>query len=1002
MRSAIALKWLMIFFVNDDLDLPDEIYGFGSWLLWLVATRATALVDRLYANGPARPSRKYGMADGHHLPTPSLIAWLLAAAEFGMAPDGLSTRAPDLDERQKVLRTTVSRALDDEPRLFKDSWLRDLAVSCGLADGEVQLLAASRGDGHHPVDPAALRTAVSRTLQQQLAAALPGGTVAVATRTLPRDAAAFTGRDAELGTLVAAADDAAGDGGAVAICAIGGMAGVGKTALAVHAAHLLAPRFPDGQLFLSLHGHTPGQHPVDPADALTSLLLTTGLAADAIPPGLEPRMALWRDRLAGRRLLLVLDDAVSHDQVRPLLPGSPGSLVLITSRRHLTALEDTRIVSLDTLPPAEAAALLVRLAGRAELGSADVAELAQLAGHLPLAVGMLGRQLHHHPAWSPDSLAGDLALARNRLDLLAAENLSVAAALDLSYRDLTADQQLLFGRLGLHPGSDIDSFSAAALLGSDPHATGPGLRELYDHYLLAEPVPGRYRFHDLVREYAVRVAADDPAADRDAAVGRLLDYYVHAVRTASPHLAQRNRHRLRATSVPAAAFGPAIDGRLAAIAWLESERLNLTAAARLAASTARFEHAIAIAAAMSVFLATQGHWEQGIALHEAAFAAARQAGDVRAQAAALIDLGVLRGRTSGVGASVASVTEALELYRSARDRQGEADATHAIGVTQRSSASYAAAATSLGRALELYRSLDDPLGEADALQDLGFLQYATDDLATAAISLGQAVKLFAEYGDQRSEIGALNYLAPVERQQGHYAEAAATLTRALQLCEVIGDRVAEAGVRSTLGYLQCLTGAPAEAAASLTRALEVLGPRDYKIMAATAHNYLGVAQRMLGDYEAAAASQRRALQLYREQGSPVGEANASLELGVAQRLAGDLGEAEQSLGRALEIYRDIGDEVCEAEALTAVGDLRLAASNPAAALACFQQALAQTPEKIAPLEHVSALDGIGRAHLQAGNLADAEAALREALAFYQRLGLPRAAEIKDILRDLQH
>ena len=193
---------------------------------------------------------------------------------------------------------------------------------------------------------------------------VPGGAgtgrAAAATRTLPRDIGSFTGRQQELGQLAKAA---AGSGEVVAIHAIGGMAGVGKTAFAVHAAHQLAGRYPGGQIFLPLHGHTPGRTPVDPADALASLLLTAGVAAAHIPPGLAARAALWRDRLAGRQLLLILDDAAGSEQVRPLLPGSGGSLVLVTSRRHLSALEDATAVSLDTLPPGQAAVLLVRLAG---------------------------------------------------------------------------------------------------------------------------------------------------------------------------------------------------------------------------------------------------------------------------------------------------------------------------------------------------------------------------------------------------------------------------------------------------------------------------------------------------------------------------------------------------------------------------------------------------------------------------------------------------------------
>ena len=245
------------------------------------------------------------------------------------------------------------------------------------------------------------------------------------------------------------------------IHAIDGMAGIGKTSFAVHAAHRLAGRFPDGQFFLPLHSHTAGHRPVDPADGLTSLLLAAGLAAAQIPPGLEARAARWRDHVAGRRILLVLDDAAGHEQVRPLLPGAAGSLVLVTSRRRLTALEDSAVISLDILAPGEAAALLTRLAARAGMDAADpaVGEVARLCGYLPLAIGLIAGQLKHHPARTVGQLAADLAAATDRMALLQAENLSVTAAFDLSYQDLTEGRQRLFRRLGLIPGP---SFRAGA------------------------------------------------------------------------------------------------------------------------------------------------------------------------------------------------------------------------------------------------------------------------------------------------------------------------------------------------------------------------------------------------------------------------------------------------------------------------------------------------------------------------------------------------------------
>ena len=356
-------------------------------------------------------------------------------------------------------------------------------------------------------------------------AAVPGGQPAVALRTLPRDTAAFTGRSRELDRLVAPVSGTTATAAVIGIHAVDGMAGIGKTAFAVHAAHRLAARFPDGQIFLRLHAHTAGQRPVDPAEALSTLLLTTGVAPQQIPPGLEARSAFWRGHLAGKKVLLVLDDAAGSDQVRPLLPGAAGCLVLVTSRRRLTALEEAAPVSLGTLPPGEAADLFIRLADRPGLQPEDAAvgEVTGLCGYLPLAIRLVAAGLRHHPAWTVPDLAAELAATRDRLAALQAEDVSVAAAFDLSYQDLTAGQQRLFRRLGLHPGADIDAYAAAALDDTDLQATRRRLGELYDHNLIGEPARGWYRLHDLLREYARARAAADTAAENQATAGRLLD-----------------------------------------------------------------------------------------------------------------------------------------------------------------------------------------------------------------------------------------------------------------------------------------------------------------------------------------------------------------------------------------------------------------------------------------------------------------------------------------------
>jgi transcriptional regulator with XRE-family HTH domain/tetratricopeptide (TPR) repeat protein len=515
------------------------------------------------------------------------------------------------------------------------------------------------------------------------ARAVVGGAVvggaAAATRTLPRDIASFTGRQQQLDQLVGAA---AGTGGVVSIHAIGGMAGVGKTAFAVRAAHRLADQFPGGQIFLPLHGHTPGQQPVDPVDALASLLSTLGVPAGQIPPGLEARMALWRDRLAERQLLLVLDDAASSDQVLPLLPGGGGSLVLVTSRRHLSALDGATAVSLDTLSPDQAAALLVRLSGRSTLSPDDpaVAEITRLCGYLPLAIGMVARQWHHHPAWTTAGQAAELASARDRLELMATENLSVAAAFDLSYADLGEDQQRLFRRLGLHLGTDIDAYAAAALDGSDLAAARRGLETLYDQYLLAEPAAGRYRMHDLIREHA-RALADRLDSDRDraGAIARLLDYYGYTAARADALLSRQVRPALAAMVDATPAAVPALVDSEQALAWARAERASLLAYLDNAARSGQHARVIALTAGLADLLRRDGPWADAITRHAAAVLAARHLGDKFGQAAALSDLGNVRSMTGDYPGAVPALEEALAIYRDLGDRLGQANALSYLG-----------------------------------------------------------------------------------------------------------------------------------------------------------------------------------------------------------------------------------------------------------------------------------------------------------------------------------
>jgi len=780
-----------------------------------------------------------------------------------------------------------------------------------------------------------------------------GADGAAAARALPRDIASFTGRQRELAELV---DAAAGASGVVGIHAIGGMAGVGKTAFAVHAAHRLAGRFPGGQIFVPLHGHTPGQQPVGPADALASLLLVIGVPAGRIPPGLEARMALWRDRVAGRQLLLILDDAAGSEQVRPLLPGTGGSLVLVTSRRRLTALEDARTISLDTLPPGEAAGLLARLAARPELDPADpaLAEIARLCGFLPLAIGMLARQLHHHPAWTAGGRAAELAAAVDRLGLLTTENVSVAAAFDLSYADLTEQQQRLFRRLGLHPRAVADGYAAAALDDTDLTTARRGLEALYDHCLLTEPAPGRYRMHDLIREHARALAdREDSGDDRDQAIGRLLDYYQHAAARAEALLARQPRPggALATGTTPAAM--PVLGDREQALAWARTERTSLLACLDQATAAGQHARVIGLTAGLAGLLRNDGPWAEAITRHATAVRAARHLGDRLGQADALTVLGDLRWLTADYPGAVRDLQEALDITRDLGDRPGQANALNNLAKVRRETGDCPAALRDLEEALGTHRDTGERLGQAYTLFNLGTVRQMTGDYPGAARDLGDALGIYRDLGDRLGQADALAFLGMVRRLTGDWPGATADLEQALSFYRDLGYRRGQANIL-------------------LNR---------------------GMVRRATGEYPGAAGDWAEALGIYRDIGDPRGQANTLLNLGMVRRLTGDWRGAAGDLEEALRIYRTIGERSGEAMSLNETGTLSSARGDLGEARSYHQQALDLARQIGSPLDEAHALAGLARCALAAGRTADAEAGLRQAVEIFQRIGAAEAADV---------
>jgi tetratricopeptide (TPR) repeat protein/transcriptional regulator with XRE-family HTH domain len=644
----------------------------------------------------------------------------------------------ELAEAARLSYRSVSDLERGVSRCPRRDTARLLADALGLsADDRARFEAAARGR------PPATGTVVPGPLS---------GGIAAATRTLPRDIASFTGREPEIESVLTAIT---GPGGVVDICAIGGMAGVGKTALAVHVAHRLAGGFPDGQVFLQLHGHTPGHQPVDPVDALASLLQASGIPVMSIPDGLEPRAWLWRDRLAGRRMLLVLDNAAGSRQVAPLLPGDGECRVLVTSRRHLGDLPGAVTpVLLDVLTPAQAAAMFTGLAPRAASGNpGEVAEVVRLAGFLPLAISLLARLFARHQSWTLADLAAE---TRSSLLALAAEDESVAAAFEMSYRHLGPARQRFFCLLGLHPGTAFDAYAAAALTGTGLNEAAGLLDSLHGEGLLTETGRRRYGIHDLLRRYARDQAADGFADSGQRAVQRLLDYYQHTAALAQARMARYTRPGPPLVAPAGLLIAPDLKDADQALAWARADRASLLACLDHVARTGQQARVIALTGALAELFRYDGPWTDAITRHTAAAQSAWRLGDRLGQASALTDLGSIR-RLMGDWAVAAGVLEqALDIYHDLGDCLGQANALTELGAAQRRMGDYPDAIRVLEQALDMYHDLGDQVGQGNALLYLGVARRCTGDYQEAAQMLEQAVSMFRHLGGRSGEAEALN------------------------------------------------------------------------------------------------------------------------------------------------------------------------------------------------------------------------------------------------------
>jgi tetratricopeptide (TPR) repeat protein len=627
------------------------------------------------------------------------------------------------------------------------------------------------------------------------------------------------------------------------ICVIAGTAGVGKTALALHWARQVASRFGDGQLYVNLRGFEPSDQPMPPAEAIRGFLDALKVPAERIPANVDAQAGLYRSLLAGRRILILLDNARDVGQVRPLLVGSPGCLVLVTSRHRLAGIavgEGARLVSLDVLTRDEARRLLAaRLgAGRVAAEPAAAGELIELCARLPLALAIVAALASAGPELTLTGLATDLRDAAGRLDRLDAGDAasSIRSVFSWSYRSLPEPAQRMFRLLGLHAGPDITAPAAASLAGLPLPAAQRALRELVEAHMLTEHPPGRYAFHDLLGGYAAEQAdATEDKRDQAAATRRILSHYLHTAHAAVALLSP-SRPRITLDPAPPGVSPEPLAGYQQALDWFEAEHQVLLAAVTRAADVGFDACAWQLPWAMTSFLDRRGEWHQ--------LAAATRLGDPAGQAAARYFLATAGAKLGHYGQARVHLSACLELYERLGDRAGEARVYQVLSWLTGHEGRHTDALGHARHALTICRAVGDLSGQAVALNSVGWQHALLGQYRQARTSCRRAVALHHQLGNRLGEAYSWDSLGYIEHQQGRYGQAAACYREALRLFRELGDRYCQADTLAHLGDA-CAAAGRADAARDAWRQalaiLDDLGQPD----AANVRARLGFARRAL-------------------------------------------------------------------------------------------------------------------------------------------------------------
>jgi DNA-binding SARP family transcriptional activator/tetratricopeptide (TPR) repeat protein len=714
----------------------------------------------------------------------------------------------------------------------------------------------------------------------------------VVPRELPGPVPQFVGRAAELADLTGMLEGAGVQRPrTLVISAIAGMAGVGKTALALQWAHQVADRFPDGQLHVNLRGYDPGQ-PMSAAEALAGFLRSLGVAEQDIPAGTAERAGRYRSLLAGRRMLIMIDNARDVEHVRPLLPGCPSCAAVVTSRDALAGLvarDGARRLDLGLLPPAEAVGLLRALIGeRVEAEPEATMTLTGYCARLPLALRVAAERAAASPGISLADLTSELADQQERLDLLDATGdrlTAVRVVFSWSVRHLDDEAARAFRLLGLHPSAGFDAYAAAALTDTTLRQARWLLHRLARAHLVQPAGTGRYGMHDLLRAYAADQAAGSGSEqERGMALTRLFDHYLATAAVAARTLfpADPDQPALPQPAGPV----PPVTSPATALAWLDAQRSTLVAVAAHAADHGWPGHAIGLAATIFRYLDV-GHFTDAAAMHSHARRAAALAGDRTAEAVALTMLGAADAARGRLRQATSHLEQALALCREDGDRIGEARALGTLGLADYCQGRYQQSARCHRKALAIYLELGDHVGEARELHGLGVVDLRQGRYDQAAGHLRRSLALFRHAGVRSGEAHVLGHLGELELQQGRYLQAVAHLRRSLRVGCEIGSRLCQARALACLGISELRQGRRQEAIGHLGRSLALHSQAGNRSGQAEALNGLGEAFLAASQVGQAGAQHAAALALAIQCGDQREQARARSGLASACQATGD-------------------------------------------------------------------------------------------------------------------